>query len=221
VKILYSDNEIIVCVKPSGVLSTDEPGGMPDLIRQELGEPEAKIRSVHRLDRVVSGIMVYARTARAASEISRQIREDLFHKKYFAVVHGMTPDKGEMFDLLTRDKAERKTYVTNVPGKESREAKLFFQTIARSEQMSLVQIQLVTGRTHQIRCQFSSRAFPIVGDRKYSVLEDDCDIALWSGIISFNHPKNGERLEFRAMHEAVYPWNVFAEFPQVEFFRSM
>ena len=87
-EILYCDNDIVVCVKPARVLSTDEPGGVPDLVREELGDPHADVRTVHRLDRVVSGLMVLARNARAASELSRQIREDTFEKEYLAVVHG-------------------------------------------------------------------------------------------------------------------------------------
>ena len=109
---IYQDSHIVVCVKPARVLSTDEPGGMPELVRQALGNPSADVRTVHRLDRVVSGLMVLARSAQAASELSRQIREDQFQKEYLAVIHGHpeTP-RGTMTDLLLRDKQERKTYI--------------------------------------------------------------------------------------------------------------
>ena len=107
---LYQDDAIVVCVKPARVLSTDEPGGMPELVRQALGDPKADVRTVHRLDRVVSGLMVLARSAQAASELSRQIREDQFQKEYLAVVHGCPPSPtGTLTDLLLRNKQERKT----------------------------------------------------------------------------------------------------------------
>lgn len=207
--ILYSDNDILVCIKPAGVLSTDEPGGLPALVRAELGSEEANVRTVHRLDRVVSGLMVLARNAAAASELSRQIRDGEFDKEYLAVVHGITDSSGEMRDLLARDKNERKTYVTHTPAKGVQEARLSYKTLGQSDRLSLVRIKLHTGRTHQIRCQFSSRSFPLVGDRKYSTLDDGCDTALWSHMISFSHPVTGEKMSFSAMPPEKYPWNIF------------
>ena len=111
-EILYSDKDILVCIKPARVLSTDEPGGLPDLVREALGNPKADIRTVHRLDRVVSGVMVLARNAKAASVLSRQIREDEFEKEYLAVVHGCPDEReGTLRDLLYRDKARKMTMV--------------------------------------------------------------------------------------------------------------
>lgn len=201
------DEAIVVAIKPARVLSTDEPGGMPDLVRQALGEPGADIRTVHRLDRVVSGLMVFARGAAAASELSRQIREDEFEKEYMAVVHG-TPEAGEaqLRDLLVRDKARRMTMVVREPGKGVQEALLSYQTVAAAESMTCVRIQLHTGRTHQIRVQFSSRGMPLVGERKYAVLDDPCEIALWSYRLSFSHPATAKQMEFVHEPPAVYPW---------------
>lgn len=207
--ILYSDSSVLVCIKPAGVLSTDEPGGLPGLLREELGDPRADVRTVHRLDRVVSGLVVLARNAAAASELSRQIRDGGFDKEYLAVVHGHTGDEGEMRDLLARDKAERKTYVVSAPAKGVQEARLSYRTLARAEGLSLVRIRLHTGRTHQIRCQFSSARFPLVGDRKYSTLDDGCDIALWSAMLSFTHPATGKEMSFSAEPPTKYPWNIF------------
>lgn len=204
-EILYSDDHIVVCIKPPRVLSTDEPGGMPSLVRDALGI--ADVRTVHRLDRVVSGLMVLAKTSDAASELSRQIREDTFAKEYLAVVHGTpTQPNGTLKDLLLRNKQERKTYVVNHLEKGVQEAILNYQTIAMKEEMSRVRIQLITGRTHQIRTQFSNRGLPLVGDRKYSTLEDECEIALWSYRLAFTHPATGERLEFIKEPPEVYPW---------------
>ena len=206
-ELIHVDRDIVVCIKPPRVLSTDEPGGLPSLIREALGDPMADVRTVHRLDRVVSGLMVLARNAAAASELSRQIREDAFEKEYRAVIHGCpdTPE-GIYRDLLLRDKAERKTYVVTEPGKGVQEAILRYRVMNTTGQLSRVAIHLQTGRTHQIRTQFSSRGLPLVGDRKYSLLEDDCEIALWSYRLAFCHPRTGEPIEFCQEPPAVYPW---------------
>ena len=205
--LLYMDPDIVVCIKPARVLSTDEPGGLPDLIREALGDPKADVRTVHRLDRVVSGLMVLARNPKAASELSRQIREGEFAKEYVAVLHGCPEDeKGTLKDLLLRNKPERKTYVVQEPGKDVQEAILNYEVMSRTEDLSRVRIELVTGRTHQIRAQFSSRNLPLVGDRKYGSTEEDCEIALWSHKIAFNHPYTKQRMEFTLEPPDIYPW---------------
>ena len=209
-KIIYQDRDIVVCVKPPRVLSTDEPGGVPELVRQALGDPNANVRTVHRLDRTVSGLMVLARRSKAASELSRQIREGIFQKEYLAVVHGRPePGDGTLRDLLLRNKAERKTYVVTEPGKDVQEAILHYQTLNTAEDLSRVRIQLETGRTHQIRTQFSSRGMPLVGDRKYGKAEDDCEIALWSYRLAFLHPYRQEPMEFVLEPPKDYPWSSF------------
>ena len=204
---VYLDDSIAVCVKPSGVRSTDEPGGMPELVRQALGDPKADVRTVHRLDQVVSGLMVLARNEVAASELSRQIRDGEFQKEYLAVIHGH-PDarEGTLKDLLLRNKAERKTYIVAEPGKDVQEAILDYRVENQTADMSRVRIRLITGRTHQIRAQFSGRGLPLVGDRKYSLLEDDCEIALWSCYLGFHHPATGDFMQFALEPPGVYPW---------------
>lgn len=206
-EILYQDRDCVVCIKPAGVLSTDEPGGMPELLREQLHVRD--IRTVHRLDRVVSGLMVLARNADAASALSRQIREGRFDKRYLAVVHGQTEESATLRDLLARDKAERKTYVAAAPAKGVQEAVLNYETLDRTDELSLVRIELLTGRTHQIRCQFSHRGLPLVGDRKYSLREDSCDIALWSAELRFFHPTSGEAMCFTAPSPSIWPWTEF------------
>ena len=206
-ELIHVDRDIVVCIKPPRVLSTDEPGGLPDLIREALGEPNANIRTVHRLDRVVSGLMVLARTNNSAAELSRQIRDGEFDKEYVAVLHGVPEDDRETLrDLLLRNKPERKTYVVQEPGKDVQEAILHYEVLSKTENLSKVRIELVTGRTHQIRAQFSSRDLPLVGDRKYSLFEDDCEIALWSHKIAFNHPYTGKRMVFIQEPPMDYPW---------------
>ena len=204
-ELLYQDKDIVICVKPAGVKSTDEPGGLPDLVRQALGDDN--VRTVHRLDQAVSGLMVLARRAKAASALSRQIREGEFEKEYLAVVHG-TPEKpeGTLRDLLYRDKARRMTLVASEPDKGVQEAVLDYQVVSRSADMTRVRIRLHTGRTHQIRVQFSSRGMPLVGERKYSTREDGCNIALWSYRLAFAHPYTGEKMEFTRDPPEIFPW---------------
>jgi len=206
-EIIYRDDDIVVAVKPARVLSTDEPGGMPDLVREALGDPKADVRTVHRLDRVVSGLMVLARSAAAASELSRQIREDVFQKEYFAVVHGQPElPEGTLTDLLIRDKARKMTMVVKTPQKGAQEAILGYKLLNFSEDMSRLWIELRTGRTHQIRVQFASRGMPLVGERKYAVLDDACEIALWSYRLGFNHPSTGQWMTFEKEPPQAYPW---------------
>ena len=209
-ELVYVDDDILVCLKPARVLSTDEPGGVPDLCREALGNPKADVRTVHRLDRVVAGLMVLARNAKAASELSRQIREDEFEKEYQAVVHGQAEEKATLVDLLGRDKARKMTFVAPEPARGVQEAVLDYWLLAQNDDMSRVQIRLHTGRTHQIRVQFASRNMPLVGERKYSELGDPCEIALWSCRLAFTHPKTGERMEFTHEPPNEFPWTEVA-----------
>ena len=125
-----------------------------------------------------------------------------------AVVHGVLPtEQGELRDLLYRNKQERKTYIVAEPGKDVQEAVLDYRVLNRTEDMTRVRIRLHTGRTHQIRAQFSGRGWPLVGDRKYSVIEDDCDIALWSYRLAFQHPYSGKPMEFILEPPQTYPWS--------------
>lgn len=210
-QIIHLEDSFVVCLKPARVLSTDEPGGMPELVRAALGDPNACVRTVHRLDRVVAGLMVLARTPQAASELSRQIREDQFGKEYRAVLHGCPESpRGTYVDLLLRNKPERKTYVVREMAKGVQEAILDYEVLDRAEDLTMVAIRLRTGRTHQIRAQFSSRGLPLVGDRKYSLNEDGCEIALWSSRLSFRHPVTGEPMEFTAPPPDEAPWDRFS-----------
>ena len=206
-ELLYVDEAVVVCVKPARVLSTDEPGGLPELVRQALGNPRADVRTV---DRVVSGVMVLARSTEAASELSRQVREDEFSKEYLAVLHGVPKSpEGTLTDLLYRDKARRMTMVAREPGKGVQEAVLDYRVLGTAEGLSKVAVLLHTGRTHQIRVQFASRGLPLVGERKYSELGDPCEIALWSHKIGFTHPLTGKPMEFSQEPPKENPWTLF------------
>lgn len=207
-EIIHHDKDVLVCIKPAGVKSTDEPGGLSELLRTELGDPSANLRTVHRLDQAVSGLMVLATRAKAASELSRQMREGEFHKEYLAVVHGSLSESGTFTDLLLRNKEERKTYVVKEPGKDVQEAILDYTRLAEKDGLSLVKINLRTGRTHQIRCQFSSRDLPLVGDKKYGRGES-FPIALWSAKLRFCHPYSGQPMEFFRQPPDIAPWTKF------------
>ncbi len=205
-EILYQDAQILVCIKPAGVLS--EEGGMPGLLRTQTGARE--IFCVHRLDRAVGGLMVYAKTKEAAAALSSRFAGGQSGKRYLAVCQGDAPDAGEMRDLLFHDASRNKSYVVKRMRKGVREAVLRYETLDRRDGLNLVKIELLTGRSHQIRVQFASRQLPLLGDRRYGGGAADT-LALWSYEISFLHPKSGEALSFRAALPDVFPWTVFSE----------
>ena len=207
IEILYQDPHICVVIKPARVLSTDEPGGVPELLRQALGNSDADVRTVHRLDRVVAGLMVLARNPQAASELSRQIRDGVFVKEYCAMIHGAPHEKqGTFRDMLWRDKARKMSFVVGEGQKDAQEAILHYEVENTLQNYTRVRVRLVTGRTHQIRVQFASRGMPLVGERKYSELDDPCQIALWSFRLAFAHPTTGKQMEFTQEPPQVYPW---------------
>lgn len=194
--IIYYDDNIIVAVKPAGVISTDDPGGMPTLLREALGRDDADIRTVHRLDQVVSGLMVFAQTPAAASELSRQIRMGEFKKTYLAVVHGVPQERrGRMEDILLRSKEQRKTFVVNKPCRGSQEAVLEYRLLGSNGEMSMVEINLITGRTHQIRLHMASIGHPLFGDPLYGVRDGGTRAALHAWKLHFLQPMTGEPID--------------------------
>ena len=209
-KILYDDEYMLACVKPAGVLSTDEEGGVPSLLRTMPEYSDCKLHTVHRLDRVVGGAMLLAKDRELAAALGKIIEEGKLYKEYLAIVHGAPEENsGSFTDLLCRDREEKITRVVQTPGKNVQEAKLEYRVLETLGGISLVKIKLITGRTHQIRCQFSHHGLPLVGDRKYGSFEDPCETALWSGTVGITHPVTGEYISVSAAPPAVWPWTLF------------
>ena len=187
--ILYSDSHIAVILKPVGLDSEKE---VPAALQQELG---SDIFPIHRLDQNVGGVMVYARTKPAAAALSKAVQEGQMIKEYVALVHGMPPEAGDWEDLLFKDSHKNKVFVVKRERKGVKKARLTFQRLSAAE-TSLVHIRLYTGRSHQIRVQFASRGFPLVGDHKYGSRDAATAPKLFSCRITF--PYRGQTVVYEA-----------------------
>lgn len=191
-KILYSDNALAVCLKPVGL---DSEAEVPAAIQEKLG---GEVFPIHRLDKNVGGVMVYARTKTAAAALSKAVQEGSMVKEYVAMVHGTPPEQGDWEDLLFKDSRKNKVFIVKKERKGVKPARLEFRRLQAGE-TSLVHIRLHTGRSHQIRVQFSSRGFPLVGDHKYGSRDSRTEPMLFSCRISF--PWRGATREFAAWPE--------------------
>lgn len=213
IRILYKDDTLAVAVKPAGVLSQPDRTGedsMVTLLKAQLGR---EVFPVHRLDRAVGGLMIFAMTRQAAGKLSALVTSDAFEKEYTAVVHGApAEEKGELLDWLFHDSRRNLTSVVPPSHKDAKEARLAYTLLAKDMEgeYSLVRIRLYTGRTHQIRVQFASRSMPIAGDGKYGA-RDRMGLALWSSRLSFRHPVRKKTMTFEAMPDnTVSPWDRFS-----------
>ena len=191
---LYSDKDITVCIKPVGL---DSEAQVPEEIRQALG---GQVFPVHRLDKNVGGVMVYARTREAAARLSKAVQEGAMVKEYVALVHGIPPEAGDWQDLLWKDSQKNKVFVVNRERKRVKPARLEFTRLTGSDP-ALVRVLLHTGRSHQIRVQFSSRGYPLVGDHKYGARDDGTAPMLFSCALTF--PYLGKQLHFEALPDWV------------------
>ena len=193
-EILFSDKAIVVAVKPVGLDSEQE---MPQALKDALG---GEIFPLHRLDKNVGGVMVYARTKEAAARFSKLIQDNKLIKEYVALVHGTPPESGDWEDLLFKDSQKNKVFVVKRERKGVKKARLEFRRLTEGEN-SLVRIRLHTGRSHQIRVQFASRGFPLVGDHKYGSRDGATAPMLFSCRLTFPHA--GKEQTFEAFPEWV------------------
>lgn len=214
IKILYEDNHLLVVVKPVNMPVCPDDSGDLDLLTYLKGYLKNKYSKpgnvylglVHRLDRPVGGIMVFAKTSKCASRISEQVRLNKVHKKYYAVLCGILKGSGILNDKLLKDRKSNMVIVDS-RGKDS---SLEYNVISSCDGYSLVDINLITGRSHQIRVQFSSRGYPLYGDQRYNRSSSvGQQIALFSYYLSFYHPISGDLMEFNENLPDRKPFNLF------------
>ena len=189
-EILYSDNQIAVIRKPVGLDSEKE---VPAAIQEALG---GQVFPIHRLDQNVGGVMVFARTKQSAAALSKAVQEGSMVKEYMALVHGTPPESGDWQDFLFKDSRKNKVFVVKRERKGVKKARLEFRRLTAGE-VSLVRIRLHTGRSHQIRVQFSSRGFPLVGDHKYGSKDSATAPMLFSCKLTF--PYKGETVSYEKL----------------------
>lgn len=220
IKILFEDNHLLVAVKPPNILSQGDSTGDEDLLtmlkkdlKTRYGKPgNVYLGLVHRLDRPVGGVMVFAKTSKAASRLSESIRKGSFGKTYLAVVHGMLErPEGTLVHHLFKDEASNTVSVVPEASGKGKKAILDYKTKASSNGLSLVEINLHTGRSHQIRVQFAAIGCALYGDQKYgaAMSKPGQQLALWSAKLCLEHPTLKDLMCFESRPPQEYPWNVF------------
>jgi len=216
INIIYEDNHLLVVEKPINIPVCEDESKDLDLLsilkmyikEKYKKEGNVYLGLVHRLDRPVGGIMVFAKTSKAASRLSNQVREKELKKTYYAVVENNLKEKDTLKDYLIKD---TKTNITKTTTKEKgKEAILNYEIIEKKDNLNLVKINLITGRSHQIRVQFSSRNNPLYGDQKYNKNAIfNTNIALFAKVLEFIHPTTKENLKFEIELPKRYPFNIF------------
>ena len=219
VKILYEDNHIIVAIKPAGILSQGDGSNAPDMltilkayIKEKYQKPgEVYLGLVHRLDRPVSGVMVFARTSKAASRLSEQIRQRKVDKIYRCVVNGVLEGEGRLENYISKDESRNIVTVSDTEKPGFKASYLDYRSLASKDGFTMVEVKLGTGRSHQIRAQMAHRGHPLIGDQKYGRKDDRTkDIALEAYKLSFEHPVKREFITFEAPIPSGFPWSLFA-----------
>lgn len=220
IKVIYEDNHLLVVEKPVNILSQgdntndkDMVNLLKDYVKVKYNKPgNVFIGLVHRLDRPVGGVMVFAKTSKAASRLSEQVRNKSFKKTYRAVLNGnMKKDNDTLKDYLYKNKKTNMVSVVAKDHKESKNAELSYETLDKKDKFSIVEVNLKTGRPHQIRVQFASRRHPLFGEQRYGqdINKKGDQIALWSYKIEITHPTTKEKMEFICEPPNKYPWNLF------------
>ena len=213
INIIYEDNHLLVVEKPINVPVQADKSGDEDLLKilkkylkEKYNKPgDAYLGLVHRLDRPVGGVMVFAKTSKAASRLSKQVQKHEFKKIYMAVIEGKVSESGTFKDKLKKDE---KTNITRV-SEDGKEAELSYSLIGFINNLSLVRISLKTGRSHQIRVQFASRKIPLYGDQKYNPNTNKDQIALFASRLEFKHPVTKEVMSFELPLPERYPFTLF------------
>ena len=217
-EILFEDNHVIVAVKPANIPSQEDKTGDKDMltlikeyIKDKYNKPgNVYLGLVHRLDRPVGGVMVFAKTSKAASRLSEEVRSKSMQKHYLAIVNGkMEKEKDTLVDYLWKDEKKNTSYVVKEGKKNSKMAELDYEVLKydEKEDLSLVKIDLHTGRHHQIRVQFSSRMHALYGDNKYHGRGAGTGICLWAYKLSFKHPVSKEEMSFEKYPEKTGMWS--------------
>lgn len=216
--VLYEDNHVIVVVKPVGIVVQADASGHPDLLNyikeyrriRENKPGNVFVGLVHRLDRMVGGVMVFAKTSKAAGRLSEQVRSRRLRKEYLAVVRSCEVTGGVLEDYMAKDASTNTSAVVHRAHPGAKHARLRFDVLGCEDDLSLVRVELETGRSHQIRVQFSSRGWPLHGDVRYGVERGGTEgPALWSYALGFEHPTSGEMLSFAEMPPRRHPWTLF------------
>lgn len=220
IPIIYEDNHLLVVIKPPNILSQGDHTGDLDMLtllkadlKRRYNKPgNVYLGLVHRLDRPVGGVMVFAKTSKAASRLSSQIQKGQFSKKYLAVIHGKPEkERDTLVHYLLKDHKKNMVYAVEkgIPG--AKEARIDYEVIDIQNGFSLVKIHLHTGRSHQIRVQFSTIGHPLYGDQKYGTKVNKVgqQIALWSHEISFDHPTLNKKVSFKSFPKKYDPWDRF------------
>lgn len=207
-KIIHQTAEYVVVCKAAG---EDSEHDLPGLLAEQNGDRAADYYVVHRLDQAASGLLVLARNRRTAAELSRQLTENRLRKSYLCVVPGVPePASGEMQDLLYKDKMKQKMFPVKRKRAGVKEASLTYRVLETQASLALVEVELQTGRFHQIRCQFAARKLPLVGDGKYGSRVRSPHLALFCRTLSFYDPKEKKELCFTAAPPAEFPWTAFS-----------
>ena len=219
VMVLFEDNHLIVAIKPAGVLSQSDGSNAPDMlsilkayIKEKYQKPgEVYLGLVHRLDRPVSGVMVFARTSKAASRLSEQIRSRKVEKLYRCVVNGVLEGEGRLENYISKDESTNTVTVSDTEKPGYKASYLDYKALDSKDGLTLVEVKLGTGRSHQIRAQMAHSGFPLIGDQKYGKKDERTkDIALEAYKLSFEHPVKREFITFEAPVPASFPWSLFA-----------
>jgi len=222
IALIYEDNHLLVVNKPPNILSQGDKTGDEDLLtilkkdlKRRYNKPgNVFLGLVHRLDRPVGGVMVFAKTSKAASRLSDQIRRREFHKVYLAVVHGRPKPGGRLRHYLVKEPETNTVTLASREAKGAREAILDYERLEEAEGLSLVRVNLVTGRSHQVRVQLSAIGHPLYGDQRYGpeVNRPGQQIALFCAQVSCQHPTRREPMVFTQPPPGGRPWNLFTPY---------